>query len=87
MPALRPGPADRELQRLIEIFLRAETDIINEIGRLRSRGLVDYHAEAALERVQAILRKLENDCWTYVPRMIETQFYVRHPGPQAHGDP
>ncbi len=79
MPALRPGPADRELQRLIEIFLRAETDIINEIGRLRSRGLVDYHAEAALERVQAILRKLENDCWTYVPRMIETQFYVRHP--------
>lgn len=79
MPALRPGPADRELQRLIEIFLQAETDIINEIGRLRSRGLVDYHVEAALERVQAILRKLEDDCWTYVPRMIETHFYVNHP--------
>lgn len=79
MPALTPGPTDRELQRLIEIFLRAETAIINEIGRLRSRGLVDYHAEAALERVQAILRKLENDCWTYVPRMIETHFYVNHP--------
>lgn len=78
MPALRPGPADRELQRLIEIFLQAETDIINEIGRLRSRGLVDYHVEAALERVQAILRKLEDDCWTYVPRMIETHFYVNH---------
>ena len=79
MPTLRPGPADRELQRLIEIFLKAETDIINEIGRLRTQGLVDYHAEAALERVQAILRRLENDCWTYVPRMIETQFYVKHP--------
>ena len=79
MPALTPGPADRELQRLIEIFLKAETDIINEISRLRSRGLVDYHAEAALARVQAILRKLENDCWTYVPRMIETRFYVKHP--------
>ena len=79
MPKLRPGPADRELQRLIEIFLQAETDIINEIGRLRRNGLVDYHAEAALERVQAILRKLENGCWTYVPRMIETQFYVKHP--------
>lgn len=79
MPALTPGPTDRELQRLIEIFLRAETDIINEIGRLRSQGLVDYHVEAALERVQAILRKLEDDCWTYVPRMIETHFYVNHP--------
>ena len=79
MPTLRPGSADRELQRLIEIFLKAETDIINEIGRLRTQGLVDYHAEAALERVQAILRRLENDCWTYVPQMIETQFYVKHP--------
>lgn len=75
MPAL----TDRELRRLIDLYLQAETDIINEIGRLRSLGLVDYHAEAALERVQKILRKLENDCWTYVPRMIETQFYVHHP--------
>ena len=79
MPTLTPGPADRELQKLIEIFLRAETAIINEIGRLLSRGLADYHVEAALERVQAILRNLENGCWTYVPRMIETQFYVHHP--------
>lgn len=79
MPALTPGPADRELQRLIQIYLQAETDIINEIGRLRERGLVDYHTEAALERVQAILLKLEDDCWSYVPRMIETQFYVHHP--------
>ena len=36
MPALSPGPAERELARLIRIFLQAETDIINEIGRLRS---------------------------------------------------
>ena len=42
-------------------------------------GLVDYHAVAALERVQAILRKLENDAWKYVPKMIEKQFYVRVP--------
>ena len=54
MPRLTRGPAERELQRLIELFLQAETDIINEIGRLRSLGLADYHAEAALERVQAI---------------------------------
>ena len=69
----------RELDRLIAIYLKAETNIINEIGRLRSRGLVDYHAVAALERVQAILRKMQSDSWTYVPKMIEKQFYVRVP--------
>ena len=40
---------------------------------------MDYHAIASLERVQAILRKLENDAWEYVPKMIEKQFYVRVP--------
>ena len=68
-----------ELERLIAAFLKAETDIINEIARLRAGGLVDYHAEAALERVQAILRNLENESWEYVPQMIERQFYVQHP--------
>lgn len=79
MPALHRVTADKELQRLIQQYLKAETDIINEIGRLRSMGLVDYHAEAALERVQAILRKLENDDWEYVPQMIERYFYVYYP--------
>ena len=79
MPNLNRAPNERELQKLIALFLRAETDIINEIGRLRSKGLVDYHAVAALERVQAILRKMENDAWEYVPQMIEKQFYVRVP--------
>lgn len=79
MPILNRPSNERELERLREIFLKAETDIINEVGRLRSRGLVDYHAVAALERVQSILRKMENDCWKYVPRMVERQFYVRHP--------
>ena len=68
-----------ELERLIAAFLQAETDIINEIARLRAGGLVDYHAEAALDRVQAILRSLENESWEYVPQMIERQFYVQHP--------
>jgi phage minor capsid protein 2 len=79
MPILNRASNERELERLRSVFLKAETDIINEIGRLRSRGLVDYHAVAALERVQGILQKLESDCWEYVPRMIERQFYVRHP--------
>ena len=58
MPALNRAPNEKELQKLIEIYLRAETAIINEIGRLRSSGLTDYAAVAALERVQAILRKM-----------------------------
>ena len=40
---------------------------------------MDYHAVAALERVQAILRQMENESWEYVPRMVEKMFYVRVP--------
>ena len=79
MPTLRRAPNEKELEKLLSIYLKAETDIINEIGRLRSQGLVDYHAVAALERVQAILRKMESDAWEYVPQMIEKQFYARVP--------
>lgn len=79
MPSLNRAPNEKELQKLIEIFLRAETDIINEIGRLRSMGNVDYHAVAALERVQAILKQMANDAWTYSRPLIEKQFYVRVP--------
>ena len=79
MPALNRAPEPAELRRLIQLFLRAETDIINEIARLRARGLADYHAEAALERVQTILLRLSNECWSYAPKMIERQFYFKHP--------
>ena len=79
MPTLRRAPNEKELEKLISVFLKAETDIINEIGRLRSAGNVDYHAVAALERVQAILRNMENDAWTYAPQMVEKMFYVRVP--------
>lgn len=79
MPTLNRAPNEKELQKLIQIFLKAETDIINEIGRLRSQGLIEYHAVAALERVQAILRQMESDSWEYVPQMIEKMFYVRVP--------
>ena len=79
MPTLKRAPNEKEVQKLISIYLKAETDIINEIGRLRAQGLVDYHAVAALERVQAILNKMQSDSWEYVPRMIEKMFYVRVP--------
>ena len=76
---IQKAPNEKELEKLIAIFLRAETAIINEIGRLRSQGLVDYHAVAALNRIQAILKQMETDCWEYVPKMVEQQFYVRVP--------
>lgn len=79
MQMLNRAPNEKELEKLRKIYLKAETDIINEIGRLRSMGNVDYHAVAALERVQAILKNMENECWEYVPKMIEKQFYVRVP--------
>ena len=79
MPTLNRAPNERELKKLIEIYLRAETAIINEIGRLRSSGLTDYSAVAALERVQAILRQMENDSWEWAPKAIEKMFYVRVP--------
>lgn len=79
MPTLRRAPNEQELEKLIAVFLRAETAIINEIGRLRSMGNVDYHVVVALERVQAILRQMESDAWTYAPKMIEKQFYVSRP--------
>lgn len=79
MPTLKRAANEAELKKLVSLFLKAETDIINEIGRLRSSGLADYSAVAALERVQAILRKMESDSWQYVPLMIEKMFYVRVP--------
>lgn len=79
MPTLNRAPNEKELQKLIQIFLKAETDIINEIGRLRSQGLTDYSVVAALERVQAILRQMENDSWEWAPKAIEKMFYVRVP--------
>lgn len=73
------APNEKELQALRNIYLKAETDIINEIGRLRSLGYIDYHSVAALERVQEILLKMQTDADKYIPQMIEKQFYVRVP--------
>ena len=69
----------RELDYLRKVYLKAEVDIINEIARLRSRGLIDYHAVAALERVQKILLSMQDETWKYAPRLIERYFYVNHP--------
>lgn len=67
------------LVRLIALYLQVETDIINELARLRGLGLADYHAEAALQRVQRILDKMQSESFVYIPQMVEREFYVYHP--------
>lgn len=57
------------------LFLRTERDIINEINRKRASGYVDYAEVAALERIQAILQRMTDEAWGYVPAMIEKIFY------------
>ena len=64
---------------LIRLYLKAETDIINEIARLRSLGLADYHVVAALKRVQKILYSMQSEAWEYAPKAVEAYFYARRP--------
>lgn len=62
-------------RRLIRLYLQAETDIINEIARLRSLGLADYHVVAALRRVQRILASMQSEAWEYAPKAVHAYFY------------
>lgn len=64
---------------LQQIYRRAETDIINELARLRSRGLIDYHAVSTLLRVQRILLTMQERAGKVIPRMVERYFYANHP--------
>lgn len=64
---------------LKKIYLQTEQDIINELARLRSRGLIDYHAVAALGRVQTILSRMLKRSGGYIRRMVEKYFYYRRP--------
>lgn len=57
MPILNRAPNEKEVQKLSSVYRKAETDIINEIGRLRLQGLANDRAAAALEQVQAILAR------------------------------
>lgn len=66
-------------RKLIRLYLKTETDIINEIARLRSLGLADYHVVAALRRIQAILTAMQSEAWEYTPKMVEAYFYARYP--------
>lgn len=70
---------DKDLVILQKVYLQAETEIIKELTRLRSRGLIDYHADASLRRVQQILASMRTSAGRYLPKLIEKHFYVNHP--------
>ena len=72
---IRP-PETKDLTLFLrQLFLRAERQIIDEITRKRAAGYVDYAEVAALERVQKILQDMQDECWGYVPEMVEKIFY------------
>lgn len=72
---IRP-PDTKDLTTFLRaLFLRAERRIIDEITRKRAAGYVDYAEVAALERVQKILQDMQDECWDYVPEMVEKIFY------------
>lgn len=72
---IRP-PDTKDLTTFLRaLFLRAERCIIDEITRKRTAEYVDYAEVAALERVQKILQDMQDECWDYVPEMIEKIFY------------
>lgn len=72
---IRP-PKIKDVTRFLRaLFLRTERKIINEITRKRTAGYVDYAEVAALERVQRHLQDMQDECWSYVPEMIENIFY------------
>ena len=65
--------------KLIKLYLKTESDIINEIARLRSLGFADYHVVAALKRVRQILNSMRTEAWEWSPKAIEYEFYAYHP--------
>lgn len=72
---IRP-PETKDLTLFLRtLFLRTERRIIAEITRKRTAGYVDYAEVAALERVRQILQNMQDECWEYVPEMIEKIFY------------
>ena len=72
---IRP-PETKDLTAFLRaLFLRTERRILDEITRKRAAGYVDYAEMAALERVQSTLQAMQDECWEYVPEMIEKIFY------------
>jgi hypothetical protein len=59
---------------LIQIYQKAERDIIDAVSYKKRRGYVDYSEQAALARVRAILDKMLEDSRERVPRLVSASF-------------
>lgn len=79
----KPEPGDLKAAKLRQIYMKAENDIIRELTRKRNLGLVDYSEVAALERVQEILRNMQDEANEYIPQMIAEKFYTANDLPSA----
>ena len=74
MPSLI-RPPKRDTQSYLQyLFTRTEQRLVNEITRKLNSGYVDYAERAALARVQQTLRTLEDECFKYVPKMVQERF-------------
>lgn len=72
---IRPPDKKDATAFLRMLYLRTEQRLMDEIRRKREHGYVDYAEVAALKRTQEILREMVDECWDYVPKMVETVFY------------
>lgn len=68
-------PGEMAAKRLQLIYTKAEQNIIKEITRKRTLGLVDYADVTALNRVQEILRNMVDESGEYIPIAIKDPFY------------
>ena len=82
-----PANPHRIQEKLRQIYLKAEQDLLNALSYKRSNGLIDYAEQTALQRVQRILIQLQDDCWRYVPVLVESNFYAQHPDKARLAEP
>ena len=68
------SPKELQLQKLIEIYRKAEAQIKKELTRKRALDLVDYADAAALKRVQQTLLEMTQAAEEQAPIAIESFF-------------
>lgn len=68
------SPKELQLQKLIEIYRKAESQIKKELTRKRALDLVDYADAAALKRVQQTLFEMTQAAEEQAPIAIESFF-------------
>lgn len=73
MALIRPRTNDVTLF-LRMLYLRTEKEVVAELKRQQSRGLVDYGTYAALMRIQQTLQTMTDESFEYVPQMVEKIF-------------